>query len=1643
MTNGLKSSKISLNIETSGTFSTSFAAMHICPISRVVLSTPGFIVTGKVEISVVGRLGNYEFIKRADFTKEALNSQSYNLKSNGTTVFEFDYDLFEYDYALLSSIDEEMTGEIYVLVRFGGKEIAAKTQINILPSNVWAGLDAEPSMLCTFVDEDNEKITELCKNVCEYEKINYNIASKKMLIKCVKELYSRMKDCNIIYTRPVAYVAGSKQRIREASELFASSSILATPLEIALVFTSLAKRVGFDTSLLFVRGKKGDISVLSGISLVKSKIDVPVCEDARRIADMVDNGDMLLFDPSVFATAQNTSLSLALENTAEGFLENYSGLVCLVDVNASLKSAGLVDDRTAIAQNRGVKTSISDIYSGLAASPIMQYLAGKKRTEIDEIPLLAPDFEAFFNDESTNWRLVPIDINTHLEDFAPIDKHFSSIVTMTSPKAKQHFSSDELSRLGVRLASFKEKITKENEITTALRDEELYKVSSEMAFGKNKKETYFAFGYVKITDKLTELVSFAPVCLVKSEFVYDNGNFYAKQAGTPIVNKVFIRNALKDSALGYDSFMKSLMPTDKKEIFDMFENIRMALSETDDRHIYEIIKEAHIINAELDDYVFWTSIALGRKSIIANDNARLLFENGKIEEKINKSYVPVMPLYSTSMKAVCNESSSLVEGEFTEDKEKVMISLAAKNITEGKSTLIVTDDDEMSDYVKAVFEDYGLGDMTCVIKDSKSSDKLCEKIKEAVEKYDEAEAQELVSPSNELADADEILLDYTSRLDSTHKTGMSLKQAVKTYLSAGIGTESFDNIYVNKDIFRDADSNRVDEIFDLASELITEAATLCRGSGLEKHSPIKNHPLYHTKPGGRMSESIKEDVLVAIDTSLPVLSEYRDTFLDVTEILGIDERRLDSMSKLYMLNDLYRLVLSARDVDIPEKFIESDIVSFAKNKRFANETRKRMEVIEYKLSFFSNEIFEDIENLIRGDEYEEEQAGFIKKFMSKKNSQDKLLQYVEAGKKSEFMSHKLADIYKLLYEYKSLYISLRNSNNEKKEAEETSKLAYVSDKAAEFAGEISTSESEAKKLLSNIFRLISVIPVDAALARRITIARARLSELYSEESGAFGIISRNMGLDLDSLVFDSGILSFDGLSKYLSEIKNKIDCVDLWCDWLAIKELANDVFPEFVKYLENHGASGNIDRLFAKSLLAPIAAIIKDDKLCSLQRDSFGRAKEKYVKLLAGACEISKNNVFIAYTNAVKSCSFDKNAGVDVRAFIHDNAALVQKAIPVMVINKNILCEVLASDVVFDNVFVLDNTKNKDSMLVALSYGIRATIFNMSRAGRSSLCERAARSYPKYNVSKFCENRDAVLVSWQNLFSDEEKASVNPENINCVELVRMNGTYDRTGTRTNKTEMELALVKATNLLQEGSGGVAITAFTKEQCSGLEKLMCVVCKKNKILDEANRAGKVHICTPDRLYMKKYDSLVVSTCFGPDKDARLGWDMGYGSVKLSGSIPEGYLAINDRQTTKTIVLSSLNVKDTKMLRRSGKTAELFGALCEFLSDGRIPVSIKDTYVSGDDAILPEVMAYASARDTKMIVCEGKLQMNFAIKAEGENGVYVLVDNERSLSMHDQLLVRERIENNGKMVVTLSPADFAGNVADETLKSLHQEI
>ncbi len=1655
MNNGSKPSVLTLNAEITQSFGACALKAKMSPVTRINVS--GFEGVGNVEltVSVMGKCEDTVFLKRSDFVRECFDAESYNLKSQNSCALDFNCDSFEYDVAYLNSLEEEKQAEIYVLVKAGNAEAVAKAQITLLPFNMWTGLEAEPSAISSFAVCEDKIVGKLCEEADGSDnKMSYSSFSKKKLVATVKELYKKLKECNIIYTRPAGYSAGNKQRIRLPEELFNSSSVLATPLEIALMFISVAEKSGFDTSLLFMRGAQGEISVLCGVYLVKSPVNTAVCENRNKIASLVNAGDLLIVEPSVFAAAQNTSFSLACENTAEMFLSGNTGLVCLVDIKKSKVLSGEYDIKENELYGVSPKAAVSQIYSSLAGSPVMQLLSGKRRDELQQVPLLLTDFDKTFYDTQNTYRLLPLEFNVNLEDFAAIDKGFSSIVTCTSPMANQHFSNNELVRIQERFENLKAKITRDDAITTSLRDEDMYMLLSEMTFGKNKKSPYFAFGYVKITDKLTEIVGFAPVCLVKAKVIYDSGHFYVKQNGQPIVNKVFIRNALKNSGLGYDSFMKSVMPTDKKEIFDMFENIKGALSQTDDRRVYEIVKEAHLVNVDLDDYVLWSNLALEREKLSENITVSKLFGAQVQDEREEYSgYIPPSLLYSSGEKAVCYRGDTVITGAFQKEKEKVLSCVAAKSITDGKSMLVVADDEEAAKYAEQLLSDEGYGKCTVALDENGNSDELIEKLCAKIEEYKESPTAVKGMIGNGLFEARELLHDYVERINTQNKLGMSLSGAAFAYLYACKGQSRKDDIFVDKHIFKGADVNTLDKVFEETEQLIATARKVCSLSGLEEYTAICKHPLFNLRPKGKLSSDEKDVTRQAVGNAISVLSEYRDVFYDVNEILGIDEREIDNLDKLERINELYMLVLSARDVDIPEKFIESDISGFSKNKRFFSETMKRMEAIEFKLNFFNREIFEDVETLLKGDEYEEEQAGLLRKFMIKKNYQDTLLQYVDASKRAEFQQHKTADVYKLLYEYKACVKQLRYAGEQQNESldENSMRLALIAETASNIIENISkASEQERKKRLANVFRLISVIPVDASLARKITVTRARLAEMCATEQSAITTLTGILGVDFYSLEFESGILSFDGFAKYLEDVERKLDATDIWLLWLEKSEEARKTLPYFVEYLEKHGAGSNVERLFAKSLLSPVAQCIKEDSFKGFSHESLGKTKDKYFELSEKASVVSFKNVFECHTNIASHIaktntpeSLRALSGLDTRELFEKQFTLITKLFPVIVVTKNSLTDLLPLEACFDNVVVLDNKDNGFGMLPAVGFGKRTVLVNMSRSEMSSLCALMSKSSLCTDVCRFTEDKDISLYSWINSKGfDEKGVCINGDTKPVCELVRMNGIFDRTDGRTNKTECELSMVKATEMLADKTKTVVITAFTKEQCSAIERLLHVIRRKNKTLSEAIDENRVSVCTPDRLFMKKYDGLVVCATFGADKDGRIGWDFGYAGVVREGKVPEAYISIADKKCERICILTSLNAKDTKFIRKTGKNSELFNSLCEILTDGRIPVCMNKNEAEEETSLVPKVLACVQPDFSRFVPCVGKTPVAASLYTCSESSeLFVLCDNDSGMEMHDMLLIKEKLKNNGKAVVTLMPTQFAGYECKETLESLEK--
>ncbi|MBP3579639.1 MAG: hypothetical protein J6K12_00155, partial [Clostridia bacterium] len=221
------------------------------------------------------------------------------------------------------------------------------------------------------------------------------------------------------------------------------------------------------------------------------------------------------------------------------------------------------------------------------------------------------------------------------------------------------------------------------------------------------------------------------------------------------------------------------------------------------------------------------------------------------------------------------------------------------------------------------------------------------------------------------------------------------------------------------------------------------------------------------------------------------------------------------------------------------------------------------------------------------------------------------------------------------------------------------------------------------------------------------------------------------------------------------------------------------------------------------------------------------------------------------------------------------------------------------------------------------------------------------------------------------------------------------------------------------------------------------MLHAVKKKNKILMEALEEGRICVCTPDRLYLKNYNCLVVSACFGLDKDGRIGWDFGYAGKVYNENIPEAYISICDKVTEKTYFLTSLNVKDSRLIRRTGNNAQIFDSFCTMLSDGRIPVPMKKSDSLEEQSIVTGIMSCVLKKNPRVLPCVGKLPVKCAMGGMFTGAdLFVLVDGEKKVGMHDELLLKKAMEKTGMLVTTLSPLSLAGEAVRDTLAKFTKE-
>ena len=199
--------------------------------------------------------------------------------------------------------------------------VKCEKSVEILAYNEWGGGKYTPELLAFFVTPNDQYIKRLCKKVADTleneEKCGdlegYQKKNKKRVYEMLEALWRVISSEGIHYSVPPASFESNGQKIRLPEEI--SQETLATCLDMALLFASVAESMGLQSYIVLIRGH-----ALVGVALQPFNLGATCSEDVLKIRKEVGLKNLILFE-TVMATQKNVRFSQAVTKAAR-IIEN-------------------------------------------------------------------------------------------------------------------------------------------------------------------------------------------------------------------------------------------------------------------------------------------------------------------------------------------------------------------------------------------------------------------------------------------------------------------------------------------------------------------------------------------------------------------------------------------------------------------------------------------------------------------------------------------------------------------------------------------------------------------------------------------------------------------------------------------------------------------------------------------------------------------------------------------------------------------------------------------------------------------------------------------------------------------------------------------------------------------------------------------------------------------------------------------------------------------------------------------------------------------------------------------------------------------------------------------------------------------------
>lgn len=1608
--------KPNISVESSPVYSACFDNAGISPVSAIIFSD---LPEGRFDLSVsieckCGNENVFSFEQKTFFSSD---TKMFDASAQGKMILKISYDSFKISSDFLKNNKSNINAQICTCVKVDENTYEIPTQIQIAAGNEWTGSEFHPEALATFVTPFSNEIDALTGPIDK----SSGFASFSEALSAVGAIVKNIRNKNIICARRDAYSPEKSQTVKVADELVSKSAVIATPLELALLFCGCAYRCGLAPAIVFAKNPLGVTSVFCGIDLTVSAKNVIISESITKIRHALENSEMILIDPAVMSSAEKSEVQYANNSASEYFHRANTQMYFSLNITAAFNN-GVLTLNGKIVENKiqfsQARDELANIYTGLVNRPVFKMLGGDYGA-YDIIALIGADIDRF--DEKNVF--VPLEISEKLDIYAGLADNFASFATKDIKQ--KAYNKAEFEQVQTKYASFCSRILSKKNIVTGLHENSFHEKASRMTFGNAKgMKNYLIGGFVRLTEAQTGETRFLPISF--SEITLDyRYNYSFTRASSRLVTNTVLASYLTNRYVDFSGINTI------EKAFQLFEKLaESARKFTPEFSEITLIKEYAIIKADLSDYILWNDIKLHGKNMLSNKNfASVLVSEKQTEQSENKNNDFVFPLFvPENIKDILNSNSNIiVTGESVTEKGDLFVNKAVKEITDSGKVVVSSDNKAFLDEVYSKFENNSIAECALRLDEGITVPEL---VKKMIEKLNDASEYDDNPPPYDFAEyrklRDSIEAFDKLLTESDNDLGISFLDILKSYYLASkdLGEYADTVLELDKNAFSDISRKKFNKLFEVAEKLVVCAINAQETAELEKSIPLCQNAFYPLNPALMIDDAQIQSAFELIDRILAVLSEYRETFYDISGDLGIETEDIKNLSGLHSLNELYKLIIFARELEIPDNISSYNISETASNAEFIQKSKQRIENIEYRLRFFSSEIFEDVDTLLSGYNYSEHsQKGFIKKFIVRKNNKDVLLQYVPNEKRSEFYQNDTEEIYKLLNEYKNLKAAM--TSNEILPLDENGvKLAVLVNDARKLLSdiypELLTDDNLLNSKMRKIFTFIKRVSNDASISKKLTYARAKLAQVYSENECLISKLCKLISADFSSMSFDRGILGYDGFGGYLKMLEKLLPSLETWVLWLNAKKNADEYMPSFSEYIINVGVKENTDRIFAVSLIVPAMKYISEKFDIKKKKAEFDAYASKYQEIENKAQKMSVQNMISSYKRTLKHyaqienlADFEQDVHLPMDAFVNKYKDVILNIYPCIFINSADAGTFFGAEKIAD--LLICDGSDCENLIVLSSVALaeRVMLVNYFGCGGylgKKLEEQGAK---KAKVSYHTHKANRTLCS---LYGNGFFPGTIEDNSH-ISLITVNGTMRRTSDLANAQEAEICVTKALELAEKGESSIAVFALTHGQKAYIEHLLCLNSENNKIAADAidNKIIKV-IDASDACY-EKFENAIISLGAATDKNGNIGWSFGCGSET---DCVDSLLNIANSAYSDTLIVTSLSLKDLAKLSKTGTEAQKLYSTILLASQGVIPAAT-DCFADEDDIFISELLR----KHPDSSKSKGRFESASNAVSVSENKIYML-DFDGQTNIFDRLSVRKMFSDTDTQICDVSFID-----------------